>query len=142
MIKERIGHKIKKFRELEDVSLEELSARSGLDKDYVRAIEEDEIHPSLGPLLKIARALGTRLGTFLDDTISQDPLIMRLEDREEEDTLLKGKEKPAALRFFSLGRGKSDRRMEPFYIKISPESARDKKLSSHEGEEFIVVMTG
>lgn len=142
MIKERIGHKIKKFRELEDVSLEELAARSGLDKDYVQAIENDEMHPSLGPLLKIARALGTRLGTFLDDTIIHDPLIVRLEEREEESSLLKGREKPVALRFFSLGRGKSDRRMEPFFIEIYPESAIDKKLSSHEGEEFIVVVSG
>lgn len=142
MIKERIGHKIKKFRDLEEISLEELASRSGLHKDYIQAIEEDEMYPSLGPLLKIARALGTRLGTFLDDTISQDPLIVRLEEREEEATLLKGKEKPAALRFFSLGKGKSDRRMEPFYIEIYPESASDKKLSSHEGEEFIVVISG
>jgi len=142
MIKERIGHKIKKFRELEEVSLEELAARSGLDKDYVLAVEDDEMQPSLGPLLKISRALGTRLGTFLDDTVSQDPLIIRLEEREEESSLLKGSEKPNSLRFFSLGRGKSDRRMEPFYIEIYPESAVDKKLSSHEGEEFIVVVSG
>ncbi|MFN2343593.1 MAG: cupin domain-containing protein, partial [Desulfonatronovibrio sp.] len=59
-----------------------------------------------------------------------------------ESTLLKGKEKPAALRFFSLGRGKSDRHMEPFFIEIFPESAKNKKLSSHEGEEFIVVVSG
>ena len=142
MISERIGSKIKKFRELEEISLEELVERSGLDMDYLQAIEDDEMYPSLGPLLKIARALGTRLGTFLDDTISHDPLIVRLDERREESTLLKGKEKPAALRFFSLGRGKSDRMMEPFYIEIFPESARDKKLSSHEGEEFIVVVSG
>ncbi|MFN2342655.1 MAG: helix-turn-helix domain-containing protein, partial [Desulfonatronovibrio sp.] len=69
MIKERIGHKIRKFRELEEVTLDELSSRCGLDIDYIQSIEEDEMYPSLGPLLKIARALGTRLGTFLDDTI-------------------------------------------------------------------------
>ncbi|WP_028574502.1 cupin domain-containing protein [Desulfonatronovibrio hydrogenovorans] len=142
MIKERIGHKIKKFRELEEITLEELAARSGLDQEYIMAIEEEGMYPSLGPLLKIARAMGTRLGTFLDDTISQDPLVVRLEERQEESGLLKGTEKPAALRFFSLGRGKSDRHMEPFYIEIFPDSAKDKKLSSHEGEEFIVVVSG
>ncbi|RQD66773.1 helix-turn-helix domain-containing protein [Desulfonatronovibrio magnus] len=142
MIKEKIGHKIKKFRELEEITLDELVARSGLDKDYIAAIEDDDMYPSLGPLLKIARALGTRLGTFLDDTISQDPLIVRLSERQEEESLLKGKERPAALRFFSLGKGKSDRHMEPFYIEIFPVSDEEKKLSSHEGEEFIVVISG
>ncbi len=142
MIKEKIGHKIRKYRELEEVSLDDLAARSGLDRDYIQAIESDEAHPSLGPLLKIARALGTRLGTFLDDTLIQDPLIVRLEERQEEASLLKGREKSSALRFFSLGRGKSDRRMEPFYIQIFPQSSGDKNFSSHEGEEFIVVLSG
>jgi len=142
MDKDSIGHKIKKIREMEEIGLEELARRSGLDKDFIRSVEEENVYPSLGPLLKIARGLGTRLGTFLDDTISQDPLIVRLEERTEEFTMLKGKEKPAALRFYSLGKGKSDRSMEPFYIRIMPESARDKKLSSHEGEEFIVVVSG
>ncbi|MFO7596159.1 MAG: cupin domain-containing protein, partial [Desulfocurvibacter africanus] len=47
-----------------------------------------------------------------------------------------------ALRFYSLGKGKADRHMEPFFIEILPESAADKSLSSHEGEEFIVVHKG
>jgi quercetin dioxygenase-like cupin family protein len=32
--------------------------------------------------------------------------------------------------------------MEPFFVEIYPESAQDKKLSFHEGEEFIVVLSG
>jgi quercetin dioxygenase-like cupin family protein len=32
--------------------------------------------------------------------------------------------------------------MEPFYVEILPESAEEKHLSSHEGEEFIVVQQG
>ncbi|EFI35664.1 transcriptional regulator, XRE family [Desulfonatronospira thiodismutans ASO3-1] len=137
-----IGKKIKKHRDMEEISLEELSRRSGLDTDFIRSVEEDDIYPSLGPLLKIARGLGVRLGTFLDDTVVQDPLIVREKDRQEELTMLKGKEKPAALRFYSLGKGKSDRKMEPFFIEVFPEPPQDKKLSSHEGEEFIIVVAG
>jgi quercetin dioxygenase-like cupin family protein len=32
--------------------------------------------------------------------------------------------------------------MEPFFIEIYPQPARDIQLSSHEGEEFIVVTSG
>ncbi len=131
-----------RLREEKGLSLEEISTRSGLDMDFIRAVEEDNVYPSLGPLLKIARALGVRLGTLLDDQFSKDPLIMRLEDRKEELSMLKGKDKPVALKFHSLGRGKKDRHMEPFYIEILPEPAEDKKPSSHEGEEFIVVISG
>jgi quercetin dioxygenase-like cupin family protein len=41
-----------------------------------------------------------------------------------------------------LGRGKVDRHMEPFFIELCSESSQDAKLSSHEGEEFIIVTSG
>ncbi len=139
---EKLGARIKKYREQKSISLDDLAARTGLNQDFLRAVEDENVYPSLGPLLKIARALGVRLGTFLDDQITHDPLIVRLEERKEELSMLTGKNKSVALRFHSLGRGKSDRHMEPFFIEILPESAQDKKLSSHEGEEFIVVLSG
>lgn len=139
---DKVGARIRRLREAKSLSLEDLSARSGLSIDFLQEVEEDNVYPSLGPLLKIARVLGIRLGTLLDDQISQDPLIVRLGDRKEELTMLKGKDKPVALKFHSLGRGKTDRHMEPFYIEILPEPAEDKKLSSHEGEEFIIVLSG
>lgn len=137
-----IGARMLRLREGQNVSREELSRRSGLDVEFIREIEEEDIYPSLGPLLKISRALGLRLGTFLDDQFSQDPLIVHTSERKEELSMLKGKGKPVALKFHSLGRGKKDRHMEPFFIEILPEPAEDKKPSSHEGEEFIVVISG
>ena len=139
---EKVGTRIKRLREVNSLSRDELSSRCGLDIDFLQAVEEENIYPSLGPLLKIALGLGIRLGTLLDDQFSKDPLIVRLGDRKEELSMLKGKDKPVALKFHSLGRGKKDRHMEPFYIEILPEPAEDKKLSSHEGEEFIVVLSG
>jgi transcriptional regulator with XRE-family HTH domain len=139
---QKVGARIKRLREDKSLSRDELSSRSGLDIDFLQALEEENIYPSLGPLLKIARGLGIRLGTLLDDQFSQDPLVVRIEDRKQELSMLKGKDKPVALKFHSLGRGKKDRHMEPFYIEILPEPAEDKKLSSHEGEEFIVVLSG
>lgn len=139
---EKVGQRIRKFRERKGMSREEFSQRTGLEMDFIKAVEEEDIYPSLGPLLKLAHALGVRLGTFLDDQESGDPLIMRVADRREELSMLTGRDKPVALKFHSLGRGKSDRHMEPFFIEILPASAADKKLSSHEGEEFIVVLSG
>ena len=137
-----IGTRIKKLRQARDISLEELSGRTDLSVSFLHSLEEEDLYPSLGPLLKISRALGLRLGTFLDDKVSRDPLIIRLQEREEELQMLRGKENPVSLRFYALGKGKNDRHMEPFYVQILPESARDKELSSHEGEEFIVVTSG
>jgi transcriptional regulator with XRE-family HTH domain len=138
----KVGKRIQHFRELKGISRDELGQRTRLDPEFIQGMEEEDVYPSLGPLLKIARALGVRLGTFLDDQITRDPLIVRQQEQKEELSMLQGRNKPPALIFHSLGRGKSDRHMEPFYIEVLPESAEDKKLSSHEGEEFIVVLSG
>jgi mannose-6-phosphate isomerase-like protein (cupin superfamily) len=68
--------------------------------------------------------------------------VVRRADRKEELSMLRGKDKPVSLRFYSLGSGKSDRHMEPFYVELLPESEKARDLSSHEGEEFIVVYAG
>jgi transcriptional regulator with XRE-family HTH domain len=139
---EKVGQRIRTFMEQQELSLEDLVQRTGLELGALTTIVEEDVYPSLGPLLKIARALDVRLGTFLDDQISKDPLVIRRQERKEELSMLRGKDKPVALRFYSLGSGKSDRHMDPFYVELLPESEKSKDLSSHEGEEFIVVYAG
>ena len=138
----KAGARIRAFREKQELTRQDLSERTGLSETFIAAVEDEDLYPSLGPLLKIARALGVRLGTFLDDQVSRDPLVVRTGERSEELTMHKAGDKPAALKFHSLGKGKSDRHMEPFFIELAPEPEEDKKLSSHEGEEFIVVTKG
>lgn len=138
----KIGGRIRSYRENQEISPADLSERTGLDQEFLKAVEQNDIYPSLGPLLKIARALGVRLGTFLDDAVSKDPLIVKLDERKEELTMRKEDGAAVGLRFHSLGKGKTDRHMEPFFIDILPESEADTKLSSHEGEEFIIVHSG
>lgn len=139
---DKVGQRIKAFMESKQIAMAELAARTGLGTDFLATVVEENVVPSLGPLLKIARALDVRLGTFLDDQLSKDPLVTRRAERKSELSTLRGKDKPVDLKFYSLGKGKSDRHMEPFYVELLPESAEEKQLSSHEGEEFIVVRSG
>ena len=62
-----VGEKIKALREAKEISVAELAERSGLAEEQINRIENNVDLPSLAPLIKIARALGVRLGTFLDD---------------------------------------------------------------------------
>lgn len=128
--------------EKREIDAEKLAAATGLEQDFIETMLRENIYPPLGPLIKIARTLGVRLGTFLDDQDSTDPYIVRKADRKAKFSVLAEKNKPTSLNFFSLGMGKTDRHMEPFFIEILPESASRKVLSSHEGEEWIVVVKG
>jgi transcriptional regulator with XRE-family HTH domain len=142
MSKEQLGMRIRRFREMNEISLNDLAQRTGLQLEFLKSLEEDSVYPSLGPLLKVARGLGVRMGTFLDDELGHDPLIMRLGDREAGLNMLGAKDCPVDMKFYSLGKGKTDRSMEPFFVEIMPSTCADRKLSSHEGEEFIVVHDG
>jgi glyoxylate utilization-related uncharacterized protein len=57
-------------------------------------------------------------------------------------SMQKAQNKRATFRYHSLAKGKTDRTMEPFYIEISPEGSEDQTLSTHPGEEFLLVMQG
>lgn len=83
MTKEQLGVRIKRFREMNEISLEQLAERTGLNHNFLKSLEEDSVYPSLGPLLKVARGLGVRMGTFLDDELGQDPLVVRLGERKK-----------------------------------------------------------
>lgn len=138
----KLGARIKSFRKDRDVSLETLAENTGLTVDFLRSLEEDDLYPTIGPLQKVARALGVRLGTFMDDQLSRDPIISRLGERTADLAMHKGRNTNASYVYHSLGKGKSDRNMEPFHIEILPETTDERKTSSHQGEEFMLVLKG
>ena len=83
-----IGSRIRGFREEREVDLQTLSQNTGLTEDYLEKLESDAIYPCIGPLQKVARALGVRLGTFLDDQFSRDPVVSSINGEAEADEAL------------------------------------------------------
>ncbi len=138
-----LGEKVRMIREARSLGLEQLAARADLDAEHVRQIESGALIPSLAPLIRIARALGVRLGTFLDEQAQLGPVVSRA-GASEAVVHMSGRDRPARsdLDFFSLAANKGGRHMEPFLIDIHPASATEARLSTHEGEEFIYVLSG
>ncbi len=140
-----VGLKIKGIRESKNISVEEVSERSGLSVEQINAIENDQNLPSLGPLIKVARALGVRLGTFMDDSDALGPVVCRAEDRERNNSISFSNGAVDArkhMEYHPLAQQKAGRHMEPFIIDIHPSDTKNFQLSAHEGEEFIYVMQG
>ena len=141
-----IGAKIKSIRESKQLSTQEVSERSGLSIEQIERIEGNIDFPSLAPLIKIARVLGVRLGTFLDDQSELGPVICRKKDSNDTNSIGFSNNDSKArkhMEYHSLSQDKSGRHMEPFLIDVAPsEEGVDFVLSTHEGEEFIYVLGG
>ena len=138
-----VGEKIKSLRESRSISMEELAQRSGLALEQIERIEGNIDLPSLAPLIKIARVLGVRLGTFLDDQDETGPAICRKAEAGDSISFSNNAiQSRKHMEYHSLAKAKSDRHMEPFIIDVDATDDIDFVLSSHEGEEFIFVMEG
>ncbi|SHI34460.1 transcriptional regulator, XRE family with cupin sensor [Tangfeifania diversioriginum] len=142
-MKKNLGEKIKQFREFRQISREDLALNANLDITQLEEIEEKAAFPSLGHLIKISRALGVRIGTFLDDQDQVGPVIVKAgEEKKSHSFSTKDESTREHLNFFSLAQDKAGRHMEPFIVEIEPSKESDYKLSTHEGEEFIYVLEG
>ncbi|MBR1683055.1 MAG: helix-turn-helix transcriptional regulator [Bacteroidaceae bacterium] len=140
-----VGSKIKGLRESKNLSIEEIAERSGLSTEQITSIENDQYLPSLGPLIKVARALGVRLGTFLDDNDALGPVVCRAGDRGDDSSISFSNDAAEARQnmiYHSLAKQKTGRHMEPFVIDVLPSEEKSFQLSAHEGEEFIYVLSG
>ena len=131
-----VGARVRAFREARGLTLAALAETTNLSPAFLEGLENGAVYPPIGTLQKVARALDVRLGTFLDGEESSDPVIARIEgfpsgfpggrqtapapaDAEPPRT---GEAEPAADMFRPgylyqvLGKGKSDRNMEPFCV--------------------------
>ena len=141
-VNNEFGQKIRGLREIRGVSAEDLSKRCGLTVEEITDIENGTLLPSLTPLLKISRGLGVRLGTFLDDASITGPVVSSPEEADDKAVRFVGAGDRNGLFFHALAANKADRNMEPFVIDVHPPKNEDFELSSHEGEEFIYVLSG
>ena len=135
---EKVGMRIKMYRDKLKMTLGDLSAKSGIPVATIASIEDGEVLPALGVLTKLSRALGQRLGTFMDDQFKPDPIITRAEDIQS----AKASDHVNSLGYssHSLAVGKPDRHMDPFRIEFAADGVDE--VSSHEGEELIICIAG
>lgn len=138
-----VAARIRQLREARQLTVEDLSVRSSLGAGEITRIEDGMSMPSLAPLLKIARGLGVRLGTLLDDVPQSGPVVTRAgETRDTVHFTAGASRREGGLDLHSLAANKQDRHMEPFIVDVRATATKDAALSSHEGEEFMYVLSG
>ncbi len=140
----KVGERIRQLRESKSITIEEMAQLIGLDEQQIKNMEESEGLPTLASLIKIARILGVRVGTFLDDQEELGPVVSRNNQQNKSLSFsTKNTISHKHMDYYSLSPAKVGRHMEPFIIRIAPvREGVDFVLSTHEGEEFIYCLEG
>lgn len=134
-----LAQRIRNHRRDRSLTLEEVASQTGLTRSWLSKVENFRVTPSLPALGKIAKALNVPLAelvTGLDD--KPELILIRQNDR----TTIERDPSPENKSVYeSLAFKRQNRSMDPFVITVPANTARDKALS-HEGEEFLLVLSG
>jgi len=138
----RVGEKIKQLREKKGLSLKEVADATGFSTALLSQMESHLVSPSLGSIIKLAKALEVRVGDFFGETEGEPFAIVRKGERKTVSRFASKEGVSYGYSYESLGFEKKDRRMEPFIVTLEPATLKTSKTSAHEGEEFIFVLEG
>jgi transcriptional regulator with XRE-family HTH domain len=136
-----IGPRVKAVREQARLTLDDVAGRTGLDLDTLKSIEAGEYDPPLGMLIRLAKALDMSMGTFITTGEDKPYAVLRAADRRVVSRFSGEKQERYGYTYMPLAPDKRNRSMEPFLVTLTP-SGGDHKLSDHDGQEFIFVLTG
>jgi quercetin dioxygenase-like cupin family protein/DNA-binding XRE family transcriptional regulator len=135
-----IGRRIRRMREAQALSCDEVSALVGVATDRLAEIEAGHGIPSVGLVIKLSRLLGSRVDGILHGVARSRPLTvcragdLRTPD-EEGDT-------DQGYTYHSLGRPSAPGQgMEPLLITFVPGKS-DARPIAHDGQEFVYVLEG
>jgi len=138
----RVGEKVKALREQKGLSLKELADLTGFSTALLSQMENHLVSPSLGTIIKLAKALGVKVGDFLGETEGEPFAIVRKDERKTISRFASKEGVKYGYSYESLGFEKKHRHMEPCIVTLEPATVKTTKTSVHDGEEFIYVLEG
>ncbi|MCX7168357.1 MAG: XRE family transcriptional regulator [Rhodocyclales bacterium] len=135
-----VGERIRKLREAQDMSLEQVCKLTGIDAARLRAYEDGTAVPAIGAVIQLSRVLGSKMEGLLHGggTVSESLTICRSGESlagEQGDT-------EQSYAYQSLTRpGTAGHLMEPFLLSFDPAVPPGVPIT-HDGQEFVYVVEG
>jgi len=126
------GEQLRRLRSRAHKTLKEVSEATGLSISFISALERGGSGASVASLKLLAEAYGVNMREVFGADLEQNPLLVR------------GEERPVmqwdnGVRFEEMAAG--EKAMDPSYIRV-PSGAGSEGFYSHNGEEFIYVISG
>jgi transcriptional regulator with XRE-family HTH domain len=137
----KVGERVRQVREKKGLSLEDIFKRTDIDVTLLSQIEEGEVAPPLGTIIKLAKALEMKMGFFISGKEDQAYTIVRREERKTVSRYDAKRVKHYGYEYKSLAPHKKNRHMDPFLVTLEP-SGTEEERSAHDGQEFIFVLHG
>ncbi len=127
------GAMVRKLREARQWSAEDLAHKTGQTPDFISQVESDQLSPSVGFILRMAKAMEVDPGTFLS--------------KEEQATIRDRRAQAYYQRtqnysYTTLTPDGENSHLRAFMVTIEPQLDHKPVAYKHEGEEFIFVMSG
>lgn len=136
-----IGERVRKMREAQELSREQVCRMAGLAPERLEAFEEGREVPSIGVVIKLSRVLGSKVGGLLHGSgiVTDELTVTRAGEAgvgmEQGDT-------EQGYTFRTLTRpGTPGHGMEPFVLTFDP-TVTDARPLAHDGQEFVYVLEG
>ena len=141
-----VGQRIRRMREAQEMSLAQVAQMTGLEEGYLQDVEAGREVPSIGAVLKISRALGSRMGQLIHEGGPRPDIFSIVPsgsahavERQSSQTAKTGQ----GYTYRSLlAADVRSQGMEPFLVTFDPKAASTVEPQVHEGEEFLYVLSG
>lgn len=133
-----LAERIKTFRLDQRLTLQQVATRTGLTRSWLSKVENFRVTPSLPALGRIAEALGVTVAQLVEGLDSKPNLV--LTRKGEGKSLFRDQPRSKTV-YESLAHEHTGRKMDPFVLKVPPGDVH-RAAMPHEGEEFLLVLSG
>jgi transcriptional regulator with XRE-family HTH domain len=135
-----VGERIRKLREAQDMSLEQVCKLTGIDAARLSAYENGTAVPPIGVVIQLSRVLGSKMEGLLHGGGTVSELLTICRSGESLGGEQGGTEQSYA--YQSLTRpGTAGHLMEPFLLSFDPAVPPGVPIT-HDGQEFVYVVEG
>jgi transcriptional regulator with XRE-family HTH domain len=135
-----IGERIRKLRQAQEMSLEQVARLTGIEVGLLAAYEKGEAVPAIGPLIQLSRVFGSKVEGLLHGG-AVAPELLTICRAEESFGGTQG-DTEQSYAYSSLTRpGIAGHLMEPFLITFDPTVPQGAPIT-HDGQEFVYIIDG
>jgi transcriptional regulator with XRE-family HTH domain len=134
-----LAENIRKLRQMQGMTVEQLAAKSGFSKGFISRLENFRISPSLNALNKVAAALGVKMGDLFHDELQNTPFTFGSLGEGEE--LTRDDNIKYGIKYLALAHSQIGRKLNPFTVEYRP-SDTEREFLMHDADEFFVLLEG